>query len=104
MRVLSRSRMLAAAALVAAMMGLTPAAQARTSVYLSIGVPGVYYAQPVPVLVRPAPLYVQPYPVLYVQPQPVYYVPAPIYVHPYGTYLRPSHRHGQHYRNHHRRH
>jgi hypothetical protein len=86
--------MLAAAALVAAATGLAPAAQARTSVYLSVGVPGVYYAQPVPVFVQPAPLYVQPYPVLQVQPRPVYYVPAPVYVQPYGTYLRPLHRHG----------
>ncbi|HET8748592.1 MAG TPA: hypothetical protein VFM98_23560 [Ramlibacter sp.] len=103
MRVLSRSRMLAAAAVVATVMGLSPAAQARTSVYLSIGVPGVYYAQPAPVLVQPAPVYVQPYPVLYVQPQPVYYVPAPVYVQPYGLYLRGPHRHGHHRPHHHRR-
>lgn len=49
----------------------TSAAQARTDVAVSIGVP-FGYVQPQPVYVQPRPVYVQPQPV-YVQPQPVYY-------------------------------
>lgn len=44
---------------------------ARTNVDISIGIPGVIYAQPAPVYVQPQPVYVQPRAV-YVQPQPVY--------------------------------
>lgn len=46
-------------------------AMARTNVDISIGIPGVIYAQPEPVYVQPRPVYVQPQPV-YVQPRPVY--------------------------------
>jgi hypothetical protein len=101
MKLFSRSRLVAAAALLAAALGAMPAAQARTSVHLSIGVPGPYYVQPAPVFV-PAPVYVQPYPVWQVRPQPVYLVPAPVYVQPVVTYVRPHHRHRRHH--HHHRH
>lgn len=103
MKPVARSRTLAAAALVLGLAGAS-AAQARTSVYLSVGVPGVY-VQPAPVYVQPAPVYVEPYPVyvqpqpVYVQPQPVYYYGAPaVYVRPYGWGYE------RHWRHHHRRH
>lgn len=54
-------------------------AMARTNVDISIGIPGVVYAQPAPVYVQPRPVYVQPRAV-YVQPQPVYVQPQPVYV------------------------
>lgn len=48
-------------------------AQARTDVYLSLGVPvAPVYVQPEPVYVAPQPVYVQPRS-YYVQPAPVYY-------------------------------
>lgn len=64
-------------------------AAARTNVDISIGIPGVIYAQPAPVYVQPQPVYVQPR-VVYMQPQPVYVQPQPVYIE------RP-HRHGRHH-------
>jgi hypothetical protein len=66
---------LIAAALAFGALAATSAAQARTDVVLSIGMPYGY--------VQPAPVYVQPRPV-YVQPQPVYVQPQPVYGYGYG--------------------
>jgi hypothetical protein len=90
MKSLFSPRTLAAAAAAVGLLGFAGAAQARTDVFFSIGVPGVY-AQPAPIYVQPAPVYVQPAPV-YVAPRPAYvevprvYAPAsvyaPVYVQP----------------------
>lgn len=77
-RLLSAKPLLAAAV---AFAGLAAAstAQARSDVFLSIGVQVPFgYVQPAPVYVEPAPVYVQPRPV-YVQPAPVYVQPQPVY-------------------------
>ncbi|MDE2606318.1 MAG: hypothetical protein KGL68_10410 [Burkholderiales bacterium] len=72
-----RPRILAAAALGAALFGLGSAARAG-EIYFSLGLP---------VYTSPAPVYVQPQPV-YVQPQPVYVPPRPVYVTPpAGAYV-----------------
>ena len=66
------SRIIAAAALASAALGAATAAQARTDVVFSIGLPfPAVYTQPAPVYVQPQPVYSQPRPV-YVEPQPVY--------------------------------
>jgi hypothetical protein len=72
------SRRVAAAALGLAALGAMGAAQARTDVSLSIGIPAPVYVEPAPVYVQPRPVYVQPQPV-YVQPQPVYVQPQAVY-------------------------
>jgi hypothetical protein len=72
MNVPNRSRLFAAGAIALGLLGAASAAQARTDVYFSLGVP-VYTA--------PAPVYVQPQPV-YVDPAPAYVAPAPIFVRP----------------------
>jgi len=64
-----------------AALAASAAANARTDVHVSIGIPAPVYVQPAPVYVAPQPVYVQPRPV-YVQPQPVYIQPAPVYGHP----------------------
>ena len=81
------------AALGAAALAATGAAQARDDVFWSVGLasPGVQvglsngapqvYVQPAPVYYQPAPVYVQPRPV-YVQPAPVVYRSAPVYYQP----------------------
>jgi hypothetical protein len=76
MKNLISAKPLIAAALAVGTFAAASAANARTDVVLSIGVPAPYG------YVQPAPVYVQPRPV-YVQPQPVYY----------GSY-RTSHRQG----------
>lgn len=59
------------AAVAAAAFGAA-SAQARSDVYLSIGVQGApFYAEPAPVYVQPRPVYVRP---------PVYSAPAEVYV------------------------
>ncbi len=68
-------RFVAAAAVAVAAFGASPAAYARSDVYLTIGLPGA------PVYVEPQPVYVRPQPV-YVQPQQVYVRPAPVYAPP----------------------
>ena len=72
------------------------AAQARTDVHVSVGVPvAPAYVHPAPAYVHPAPVYVQPRPVYvqpapaYVRPAPVYVQPAPVYVHPRPVYVQP---------------
>lgn len=81
----------AAAVLAGMALALTAgSAMARTNVDISIGIPGVIYAQPAPVYVQPQPVYVQPR-VVYMQPQPVYVE-------------RHRHRHGWHERAGYRRH
>lgn len=69
----TRTRILATAAVALGLLGVAGAAQARTDVQLSIGVPGVIYADPAPVYVQPQPYYVEP---------PQVYAPAPVYVQP----------------------
>jgi hypothetical protein len=84
MKLVASRRLLGVAAVAFGLLGVASAAQARTDVFLSIGVPGVLVA-PAPVLVAPQPVYVQPQPV-YVQPQPVYVQPRPVYVQPQPVY------------------
>ncbi len=99
MKSLSRSRMLALGVFAAGLLGLASAAQARTNVFLSIGVPiapAPVYVAPQPVYVQPEPVYIAPQPV-YVQPRPVYYAPAAVYVAPGYGYGR-WHRHHRHHR------
>ena len=73
MKRLSSAKPLLAAAVALAGLLAASAAQARSDVFVSIGVQVPFgYVQPAPVYVQPAPVYVQPHPV-YVQPQPVYY-------------------------------
>ena len=77
------ARLIATAALAAAALGATTAAQARSDVYLSIGVPArQVYVEPAPVYVpqRPAYSYYQAEPA-YVQQQS-YYVEPEVYVRP----------------------
>jgi hypothetical protein len=83
------SRRVAAAALGFAAFGAMGAAQARTDVYLSLGVPAPAYVQPAPVYVQPQTVYVQPQPV-YAQPQPVYVQPRSVYVQPAPVYVQPQ--------------
>lgn len=87
-RLLSAKPVLAAAVVFGGM-ALASAAQARTDVFLSLGVP--VYSQPAPVYVQPAPVYAQPAPV-YVQPTPVYAQPEVVY---YG-HEREWRRHHEH--------
>lgn len=99
----NRSLFAAAAAAIVALAGLamSPAAQARSDVYWSVGIgsPGVsigasnaypVYTAPAPVYVQPAPVYVQSSP--YYRAAPVYVQPAPIYWNP-GPGYRHGHRH-----------
>ncbi|MEJ8840275.1 hypothetical protein [Ramlibacter sp. AN1133] len=86
---------LLAAAIAIGALAAGSAAHARTDVFLSIGVPGVY-VQPAPVYVQPQPVYVQPEPV-YVQPDRVYVQPRPVYVQPQPVYIEEHRRgHGRH--------
>ena len=100
MKLVASRRLLGAAAVAFGLFGLASAAQARTDVFLSIGLPGVVVA-PAPVVVAPQPVYVQPQPVyvqprpvyvqpVYVQPQPVYVQPRPVYVQPRPVYVQPQ--------------
>ncbi|MBK0393296.1 hypothetical protein I8E28_11900 [Ramlibacter sp. CrO1] len=85
------TRFLALAALAVGAFAASGAAQARTDVHLSIGIPGPVYAQPAPVYVQPQPVYVQPAPVY--APAPVVYG-APVYIAPrayYGHGFRDRH-------------
>lgn len=82
-------KLIAAATVAGATLGLAPAAQARTDVQVSIGLPGLpdlpglpFFGQP-----RPAPIYYEPEPV-YARPRPVYGPPAVVYERPH----RPSYR------------
>jgi len=76
------SKFITVAVLAAAALGAASAAQARTDVQVSIGLPGL------PVFVQP-PVYVQTEPVL-VQPRPVY-VPQPVeYERPWRPSYRPE--------------
>jgi hypothetical protein len=69
---LAKAATLAAVAL--GSLAVAQAAQARTDVYFSLGVPAPVYAAPQPV---------------YVAPQPVYVDPQPVYVAPQGAYVGP---------------
>lgn len=110
MKRLFSAKPLLAAAVAVAGLAAASTAQARSDVFLSIGVQVPSgYVQPAPVYVQPAPVYVQPQPVYveprpaYVYPQPVYVEPRPVYVQPQPVYVRPqplyygSHRHHGHY-------
>ena len=88
MKLVASRRLLGTAAVAFGLFGLASAAQARTDVFLSIGLPGVVVA-PAPVVVAPQPVYVQPQPV-YVQPRPVYVQPRPVYVQPQPVYVQPQ--------------
>jgi hypothetical protein len=93
-RLLSAKPVLAAAVAFAALAGAT-AAQARTDVALSIGIP-FGYAQPQPVYVQPQPVYVQPQSYYY-ESQPYYqpyYQSAPVYVQPRVVHYNGHHRNG----------
>jgi hypothetical protein len=85
MKLLTRTRFLAAATLALAALGVASAAHARSDVSFSIGVQGA------PAYVAPAPVYVQPRPV-YVAPRPVYSQPqvyvAPVYGYSYSERAR----------------
>ena len=91
MQRLTSTRMILGAAIALGTLAAASAAQARTDVFLSLGVPGIAVA-PQPVYVQPAPVYVQPEPV-YVQPERVYVQPQPVYVQPQPVYIE-GHRHG----------
>jgi hypothetical protein len=79
MKRLSCTKPLLAAAVAIGTLAAASAAQARSDVFLSIGVQAPFgYVQPAPVYVQPQPVYVQPRPV-YVQPQPVYVQPRMVY-------------------------
>ena len=91
-------QLVASLALAAATLGATGAAHAGSHVSWSIGinVPG-----PAPVYVEPAPVVYAPPPrVVYVRPEPVMYAPAQVYVRPapvyveYGRGWHHHHRHG----------
>jgi hypothetical protein len=84
----SFSKRAAAVAFGLAGLAAAGAAQARSDVYMSIGVGTPVYVQPQPVYVQPQPVYVQPQPV-YVQPRPVYVQPQPVYVQPQVVYGHP---------------
>ena len=88
----STAKTLAAAAVAFGGLALASAAQARSDVYFSIGVPGPAYVQSAPVYMQPQPVYVEPQPV-YVQPQPVYAQPGTVYVEPRYYERRWEHRH-----------
>jgi len=78
---MSKSRLLAAAALVATGAFGVAAAQAHEAqVSWSVTIGSPVYSLPVPAIVRPAPVYVQ--------PAPVYVQPAPHYAH--GGYRQPT--------------
>ena len=106
MKRLFSAKPLLAAAVACAGLAAASGAQARSDVFLSIGVqvpfgyvePAPVYVQPQPVYVEPRPVYVQPHTV-YVQPQPVYVQPHPVYVQPQPVYYG-SHRHHGHYGHH----
>jgi hypothetical protein len=79
------------AALTALIAGASVPALARTDVSFGVfvGVPGVAYVPPPPVVYAPAPVYYAPPPVYY-RPRPYYYgPPAPVHYyhgHHYGWY------------------
>lgn len=76
------SRFIAAAVLAAAAFGAASAAQARTDVQLSIGLPGLPVFVPPPVYVRSEPVYVQ--------PRPIYESPVVGYERPWRPSYRPD--------------
>ncbi len=73
MKRLTSLKFVVASALALGALGAASVAEARTDVYFSLGVPGVY-VQPEPVYVQPQPVYVQPpvygQPPIHVQPPP----------------------------------
>lgn len=88
-RLSARTVLFTLASLGVGMFGMASAAQARSDVYFSIGVPGAPapYVAPAPVYAEPTPAYVQPAPTYgYAQPvytePPVYVQSAPVYVQP----------------------
>jgi hypothetical protein len=90
MKRLFSAKTLAVAAVALGAIGVTSAAQARTDVALSIGIP-FGYVRPAPVYVQPQPVYVEPQ--VYVEPSTVYYSQPPVYYAPgyasgYVTYDR----------------
>jgi hypothetical protein len=94
MSLIRQPRLIAAAAVAVGLLGVASAAQARTDVQFSIGIPAVVapmygpqYVEPAPVYVQPQPVYVQPQPV-YVQPQPAYVRTAPAWGYGYGQWRR----------------
>ena len=64
-----RSKLIATGAVLLGALGLAQAAQARTDVFFSVGIPAPVYVEPAPVYVPPAPVYVPPRTV-YVDPAP----------------------------------
>ena len=73
------ARPLLAAAIAIGALAAASAAQARSDVFLSIGLNAPYgYVQPAPVYVQPQSVYYQPAPVYYEQ-APAYYQPQPVY-------------------------
>jgi len=90
-RLLSAKPVLAAAIAFGGL-ALASAAQARTDVHVSLGVPAPFvYAAPMSVYAAPTPVYVQPTPV-YLQPRPAYVQPEVVY---YG-HEREWRRHHEH--------
>ena len=73
-----RSKLIATGAVLLGALGLAQAAQARTDVFFSVGIPAPVYVEPAPVYVPPAPVYVPPRTV-YVDPAPVYVTPGYVY-------------------------
>ena len=73
MKRLFTARSFVAAAVALGAVVAASAAQARSEVFLSIGVPGAAYVQPAPVYVQPQPYYAQPQPYYDYAPSPVYY-------------------------------
>ena len=89
-RIFNAKHLLAAAIAIGALAAAS-GAQARSDVFLSLGLNAPYgYVQPAPVYVQPAPVYVQ--------PQPVYYESAPVYYQ-----LQPVYYVNRHHRQHDRR-
>lgn len=77
------ARFIAAAVLAGSALGFASAAQARTDVRVSIGLPGL----PILVHAGPAPVFVQSRPV-YVRPRPFYGPPAVVYQRPWHPAYR----------------
>ncbi len=84
-RILS-PRILATAALAAAALGAATAAEARTDLVVSIGIPiGTSWVEPAPAYVQPRPVYVQPAPVF--TRAPIFVPPRPLFERPFlGRY------------------
>jgi hypothetical protein len=93
MQRLLSARSLIVATLAVGGLAAASAANARTDVFLSLGLPGI--VAPAPVYVQPQPVYVAPPQPVYVQPQPVYVEPQPVYVQPEPVFIE-GHRHHRH--------